>query len=448
MNARNKLTDTVTQFNLKPIAALIMLAASSPTFALSSSGLLSQIKGQIVLQQNGENTVVVQNTPIEIGDVVITFENSTAQLIIDDCKVDIGPNSLFTAKAFGNCQQAQTSVVAIDPSYMPKTVDLTPQRTKTRKAIKKANRDVGRLFDEPGVLTPRGGWIFEPAFSFSHSTATKVAIEGLSVLPALAVGLIDVSEVQRNILTGTGAFRYGVSNRIEIEGKVPYTFRQENNRRREVGVGVSGDEVNGTEGNGIGDIELSLRYQITSVKPKKPYYLANLRIKSRTGLDPFQVERRQVVNQEDGNVIGEELLAQPTGSGFWAVQPSITMVYPTEPSVLFGNLSYLFNLERDLGGTTGVIDPGDAIGFNFGVGFSVNPRTSFSLGYDHNIVLKTKTPNSGIDATFDTLQIGSLLIGISHVTKSNRNLSVSLGIGVTDQSTDVNLGIKTPFNLF
>lgn len=448
MNIRSKLSVSLNRSSIKPIVALIMLATSSPVFALSSSGILSQIKGQIVLQQNGENTVVVQNTAIETGDVVITFENSTAQLVIDDCKVDIGPNSLFTAKLFSNCQQARASVVAIDPSYMPKAIDLTPQRTKTRQAIKKANRDVGRLFDDPGVLTPRGGWIFEPAFSFSHSTATKVAIEGLSVLPALAVGLIDVSEVQRNIFTGTGAFRYGVSNRIEIEGKIPYTFRQENNRRREVGVGVSGDEVNGTDGAGIGDIELSLRYQINSVKPKKPYYLANLRIKSRTGLDPFQVERRQVVNQEDGNIIGEELLAQPTGSGFWAVQPSLTMVYPTEPSVLFGNLSYLFNLERDLGGTTGIVDPGDAIGFNFGVGFSVNPRTSFSLGYDHSVVLKTKTQNSGIDATFDTLQIGSLLVGFSHVTKSHRNMSLSLGIGVTDQSTDVQLSFKTPFNLF
>ncbi len=416
--------------------------------ALPAKGLLTNVKGQVVIKHGDESTAANGRTRVGQNDVILTFANSSAQLRLEDCTVNIGPNAILAVRAYKNCKTAQANVVTLDPTIVPKKVDLTPARIKTKRQIKKASRDVGRLFDEPGVLTPRGSWIIEPSFSFSHSTATKVAIEGLSVLPALAIGLIDVSEVQRNTLVGAASFRYGISNRIEIEGKVPYTYRTENSRARDVGVGSSGNKLKGTDGQGIGDIELSLRYQINSVKPGKPYYMANLRLKSRTGLDPFEAKRREVINQEDGNVIGSELLEQPTGSGFWALQPSITMVLPSDPAVIFGNFSYLFNFARDIGGTTGVVDPGDAIGFNFGLGFSVNPRTSFSLGYDHQIVLKTKTQNSGIEATFDSIQIGTLLVGLSHLTASDRNLNLSLGIGVTDQSTDVQISFKTPFNLF
>ena len=432
------------------IAATITLMAAlgNAWAALPAKGLLTNIKGQVVVKHGDESTAASTRTRVDANDVILTFSNSSAQLRLGECTVNIGANAIIAVRAYKNCKTAQANVVSLDPTVVPKKVDLTPARVKTKRQIKKASRDVGKLFDEPGVLTPRGAWIIEPSFSFSHSTATKVAIEGLSVLPALAIGLIDVSEVQRNTLVGAASFRYGISNRIEIEGKVPYTYRTENSRRREVGVGTSGDVVNGTDGQGIGDIELSLRYQINSVKPGKPYYMGNLRLKSRTGLDPFEAKRREVINQEDGNVIGSELLEQPTGSGFWALQPSLTMVFPSDPAVLFGNVSYLFNFARDIGGNTGVVDPGDGIGFNFGLGFSVNPRTSFSLGYDHQVVLKTKTQNSGIEATFDAIQIGTLLVGLSHVTTSDRNLSLSLGIGVTDQSNDVQLSFKTPFNLF
>ncbi len=433
---------------LKSAAAILLLGAFNSAWALAARGVLSNIKGQVIVKHGEDNSVAVDNTRITAGDVILTFGGSSAKVRLHDCTVNIGPDSLFAVKSYKNCKTAQANVIAMDPSFMPKQVKLTPAQIRTKKQVKKASRDVGRLFDEPGVLTPRGKWIIEPSFAYSHSTATKVAIQGLSVLPAVAIGLIDVSEVQRNTVTGALSFRYGISNRIEIETKVPYTYRTENSRRRDVGVGTSGDKVNGTDGAGIGDLELSLRYQITAIKPHKPYFLGNLRLKSRTGIDPFEVKRREIINQQDGNVIGSELLEQPTGSGFWALQPSVTMVYPTEPSVLFGNISYLVNFSRDIGGDTGVVDPGDAIGFNFGIGFSVNPRTSFSLGYDHSIVLKTKTQSNGIDATFDTIQIGTLLVGLSHVTASDRNLSLSLGIGATDQSTDIQLSFKTPFNLF
>ena len=149
--------------------------------------------------------------------------------------------------------------------------------------------------------------------------------------------------------------------------------------------GTPTDLVRDSDGSGLGDVEAAIRYQINGRGPG-PYWVANLRVKSRTGEDPFEVDRERLsVPDQDGNqvLIGEVFTEQPTGSGFRAVQPSLSWVYPTDPAVLFGSVSYLWNLERDVGGDFGKIDPGDVIGVNFGLGFAINERTSFSLGYDH-----------------------------------------------------------------
>ena len=93
-----------------------------------------------------------------------------------------------------------------------------------------------------------------------------------------------------------------------------------------------------------------------------------------------------------------------TGSGFWGVQGSLSMLYPTDPAVLFANVSYLYNQGRDIDQTYGAVtvgqvDPGDSIGFGFGFGFALNPRFSFSLGYSHSYVLETETELNGTRQT-------------------------------------------------
>ena len=48
-----------------------------------------------------------------------------------------------------------------------------------------------------------------------------------------------------------------------------------------------------------------------------------------------------------------------TGSGFWAVEGGLTMLYPSDPAVIFGSLSYLHNVSRDIDNDTPP-EPGDA----------------------------------------------------------------------------------------
>src|SRR5262249_35139757 len=147
-------------------------------------------------------------------------------------------------------------------------------------------------------------------------------------------------------------------------------------------------------GKGVGDVELTARYQFNDGGIDKPYYVGSLRYKTRTGKDPFEVETsRNITGLRDG--VQTEL---PTGSGFHAIQPALTVLYPSDPAVFFGTVSYLHNFKRshvtrntDTGPEDlGSIEPGGIFGFNFGMGLALNEKSSFSIGYDHSSVGKTK----------------------------------------------------------
>jgi hypothetical protein len=302
-------------------------------------------------------------------------------------------------------------------------------------------------FDQRSVLTPKGGMVVEPSLSYTHSSSTQVAIEGFTIIPSIAVGLINVSEVQRDTLTGSMAFRLGLTHRLEAEVRVPYVYKNERVRERRIFEPTPVNITRSSEGYGLGDVELALRYQLNRGLEGWPFFTFNLRGKSTTGTDPFEVERRELkIETDDGGqvTIGEVFKEQPTGSGFWAVEPSLTMIALSDPAVFYSNLSYLWNIERKVNSEIGRVDPGDGVGLSFGMGVGVNERISFSLGYDHTTVFKTERQNdAGLEPQFDYLQVGSFQFGFSSPVAN-----ISLAIGATEAAPDVQLEVRRPFRLF
>lgn len=131
-------------------------------------------------------------------------------------------------------------------------------------------------------------------------------------------------------------------------------------------------------GSGIGDAEVTGRYQLNDGGLDKPCFAGSLRFKSRTGKDSFAVETATATAT---NILGLRDGVQaslPTGSGFCGLQPAITALFPSDPVVFFGTRSYLHSCSRSNGtrltdrGTQdrGTVQPGGAFGFNFGMGLA------------------------------------------------------------------------------
>lgn len=308
---------------------------------------------------------------------------------------------------------------------------------------------VAPIFEQPGVLTPVGRTTLEPSLQYTYSSSNRIALVGYTVVPAILVGLVDVREVKRSTFTAALTARYGIGHRFEIEGRLPYIARRDTSIGREFLAGASSDSrVFGARGQGLGDIEFTGRYQLNAVPADGAIYVASLRLKSRTGRDPFQVQTSKSVVGFRNDGIESEL---PTGSGFYGIQPALSVLLPSDPAVFFGSVSYLHSVARsnvirdtDLGNEgLGRIAPGGVVGFNFGMGLALNEKSSFSIGYDHSSIGRTRQ-NGRVAADSVRLQLGTLLLGYAHRLNDRRMLNLSLGAGLTRDTPDLTLTLRLP----
>lgn len=340
-----------------------------------------------------------------------------------------------------------------DPRSKPQPVGRAPEQSLRPP-------EVAQIFDQPGVLTPKGSFVLEPALQFGYSSSNRVALVGYTIIPAILIGLIDVRQVKTT--TGTVALtgRYGLTNRLEVEAKVPYVYTSSDTVSREIFTGSAVDNVFNASGNGIGDVEATVRMQLNRGGPDKPFYVGWLRYKSSTGKDPFEVVT-DCVTRCVANATGTGLpLELPTGSGFQAIQPGVTWLYPSDPVVFFGSLSYLHNFKRSnvvrtvltgapegfpqtVGEPIGTIEAGDIWGFNVGMGLALNEKAAISIGYDTSFVGKTQQ-NGGDAPGAVRVTLGTLLLGASYRFSDDYTLNVALGVGVTRDTPDVTLTARVP----
>ena len=314
--------------------------------------------------------------------------------------------------------------------------------------------EVAPIFEQPGVLTQPGQYVLEPSLQYGYSSNNRVALVGYTVIPALLIGLIDVREVKRNTVTGALAARFGVTKRLELEVRAPYVYRSDATVSREIFQGSANEKVFSSSGKQMGDLEIGARYQLNDGGIDKPFYIGSVRLKSRTGKSPFDVVT-DCAQRCVGNTTGTGLpLDLPTGSGFYSMQGGLTVLYPSDPAVFFGSVTYMHNFARNdvsrkvLSGAEeylGRIAPGHVLGFNFGMGLALNEKSSFSVGYDHSSIARTLINGQPAAGSVRT-QLATLLLGYSYRLSNTSSLNVSVGAGLTRDTPDVSLTVRLPMN--
>lgn len=295
-----------------------------------------------------------------------------------------------------------------------------------------------RAFDLPGagVLTPKGTLIVEPALQFAHLSSNRVTLTGFTIVPAITIGLINIQGVSRDIYTASLVGRYGLTNRLEVEVRVPYLYREDSITQRPVGMSSTTDTLSTFNGWGLGDVEATGRYQINQGGPDKPYFIAFTRFKSTSGTGPFDVP------QDPVTTVQTEL---PTGSGFYIVQPGLTVLFPSDPVVFFGGASFIYNIPRDVGNGIGRVDPGSGGNANIGLGLSLNEKLSLTLGYDHTIFSKpTSASNLLLTTAPQVTHIGVLLIGGSYRWSERSFVNFVVGVGATREAPDLQVTLRIP----
>ncbi|WP_240141535.1 transporter [Nitrosomonas sp. HPC101] len=304
--------------------------------------------------------------------------------------------------------------------------------------------EMPRLSDTVGgVLTRKGKIVIEPTLEYAFTDSNRIFLDAFTFLPAIAIGLIDVRQVDQHSLMASIGARYGITDRLEVEARVPYRARFDEQRSRPVSIGAGIDETFNASGNGLGDIEFAARYQINSGAGGWPILVGNLRATAPTGKGPFDIKYAQAQGVP-GAVFPTEV---PTGSGFFSLEPSVTALYATDPAVFFANLAYNYNMGTkekavDGSGDKFKVDPGYAVGMTFGMGFGINERSSFNIGYGHRHIFNTKINNRTLKGS--QLDIGQLLLGYAFKYSQRTTLNFSVAIGTTSDAQDVRLSFRMP----
>lgn len=320
-----------------------------------------------------------------------------------------------------------------DPGAPRSPIDQPPQPSLNERSLQLA-----AVPEEVAVLSPKGRATFDFSTEYTRSSANRLVFRGIEIVPGLQIGVIEASEADRDTFGATIAGRYGITDRIEVDARIPYLRRSDTIttvQQRDEAVTRTID----LKGDGLGDVEAGIRYQINGGEKGRPIFVAGLRAKSDTGEGPFDIPR-------DEFGVATRLA---TGSGFWGIEPSISMLYPSDPAVIFASLSYFAHLPRDIDKLEGEIlvgrvDPGDSIGMGIGFAFALNPRFSYSMGYKHNYIRPTKTELNGTEEKSDELQVGALTFGLSYRVTNRFTLNGNFEFGVTEDAPDMRFVLRVP----
>ncbi len=310
-------------------------------------------------------------------------------------------------------------------------------------------QDVAALPERAGVLTPKGRFVLDPSFEYVRSSSNRLVFRGIEIVPGFQIGLIEANEAARDTIVHNLAARAGLTNRLEVDLRGSWVWRED----RILTVQQRNETLTRErrlDGQDFGDLELGLRYQLNSGSRGRPIFVANTRLKAPTGNGPFDIEYNEVG-------VAQELA---TGSGFWGLEAGVTMLYATDPGVIFGGLSYIYNRPDDVNKIIGQarvfeVDPGDGLNLNMGYGLSLNPRFSVSFGYTHTYIFPTRTfigpvtpvsgEPAGVDARSPEIHVGSYLVGWSFRLTPRVTVSNNFEFGATEAAPDMRWVIRVPY---
>lgn len=314
-------------------------------------------------------------------------------------------------------------------------------------------RSVENIYNEASGFFGTGTFSFETGLTYSHYDSRQLFLNGFLALDTIFLGNIGVDQINSDSLTLDLTGRYNWRDRWQFDLNVPVVYRE--TTFESAGAGGSSTSISEetvTRDPEIGDVSAGIAYKFLTETESRPDAVLSLRVKAPTGKDPYGIKLQQVPGN-DNLTVPEEL---PTGNGVWSVTPGISLVKTVDPAVLFGNLSYTYNLEEDysdISSTRGVKQPGTVqLGnwFQFGLGmaFALNERMSLSMSYSQLLSQKSKVkaegqsfqsvPSSDANAAYYN-------IGMTYAVDQNLSIVPNLSIGLTPDAPDFTFSVRFPY---
>ena len=289
------------------------------------------------------------------------------------------------------------------------------------------------------VLTPEGRFTLMPSLEYTQTTNNRLVFQGIVIVPGINLGEVTATTDDRSIVSAVLDLRYGITSRLEVEARVPFTFSDDRATFLVQGPQNAATQSIYISNSGIGDIEFGARYQINSGTEDWPVFVANGRFKMDTGTGPFDIRR-------DLAGIARSV---PLGSGFNAIEGGFSMLKLSDPIVLYASTNFIYQLPKDINKVianvpVGHVDPSSSVNLTMGFGFAINPDFSFSLGYEHNHVFPQTTELGTTIQETTSLEVGAMTLGMAYRLSPTMSVNANFEFGVTQYAPDVRAVFSIP----
>lgn len=325
-----------------------------------------------------------------------------------------------------------------------------PDATPVQKAPDptEAVRDI--VQQQQGTQRSRFG--AELALGYSRFGDARINLDGFLALDAIFLGTISIDEVDADIFTSEATLRYGATDSLFFDVSVPYLYRTSTFRSGGAG-GAANRPIETTRSNGgLGDVSVGGSYQIVRETATLPNIVVSARAKFPTGREPYGIDFIEVAGSE-GNL--QVPLSLATGSGVYGASLGVSALKTIDPMVVFGNISYFRNFKRSFadidenpGDQPGRVDIGNALQFGAGLAFALNDKSSLSFSYSQRLVERSRLRLEGQDwqrVVGSQANVALVNLGATFSLSPSLSLITTVGIGLTDDSPNMVLGIRIPY---
>lgn len=291
---------------------------------------------------------------------------------------------------------------------------------------------------------------FESGLSYSYYDRRQLALSGFLALDAIFLGTLNLDQTKASVMTLDVSGRYGLTDRLSIEGSIPWV--QRDTRFVSGGAGGASTEISEVQlsSSGIGDVSVAAYYQWVKESSRWPDIVTSLRVRAPTGRHPFGL--KLIMADEDNNNLNipEDL---PTGTGLWSATANISALRTYDPVILFGNLGYTVYRPEEFDDISPVLDQvspaevslGNTLQLSAGMAIALNDRSaiSFSIASAFSAATHTTSPGQeemrvpGSSSNSSTFNVGG-----TYALPSGWTLSSQATVGLTPDAPNFVFGLR------
>ena len=198
-------TSALSTLALCLLAPVVASAAAKPATPADIDAVLGELKKQSQELSKQEKKLNEQREQLDKQQQALAAQRENVEKLQDKLAQITGtPVDVVTP-----AEKSVSKPVAANTSGATEEVG-----TDRKPAPREKPPEIAAVIEEGGVLLPKGKLVITPSTEYSRSSATRVAIEGFSIIPALNIGSFEITQIGRDTLTQAVSARLGLTTWI------------------------------------------------------------------------------------------------------------------------------------------------------------------------------------------------------------------------------------------